>query len=67
MHLTVDGQALSVGQLGPDFLLLDTPIDHPPSGARLFVAIDDKAREWDVFLPQGISAESRRVVMAKVG
>jgi hypothetical protein len=65
MHLLLEGQILSVGQLGPDFLILDKAIDHPPAGARLFLAVDGKEREWDVHLPEGMSAGSRRVVIAR--
>ena len=67
MHLLIEGRTLSVGQLGPDFLILDTAIDHPPTSGRLFVAVDGNEREWDVHLPKGISAGSRRVVIAKAG
>jgi hypothetical protein len=67
MHLLLDGEILSVGQLGPDFLILDTAIDHPPSTARLFFAVDGNERQWNVHLPQGISADSRRVVIAAAG
>jgi hypothetical protein len=64
MRLLIDGQTLSVGQLGPDFLILDTAIDHPPARGRLFFAVDGNEREWNVHLPEGISAGSRRVVIA---
>jgi hypothetical protein len=65
MHLRLDGPTLSVGQLGPDFLILDTAIDHPPASGRLFFAVDGDEREWDIHLLEGISAGSRRVVIAK--
>ena len=65
MHLQLDGQTLTVGQLGPDFLILDTAIDHPPTSGRLFFAVDGDEREWYIHLPEGISAGSRRVVIAK--
>jgi hypothetical protein len=67
MHLVLDGKTLSIGQLGPDFLLLDAPIDHPPATALLFFSIDGKEREREIHLPEGISAGSRRVVIAKAG
>jgi len=67
MHLLLDGQILSIGQLGPDFLILDKAIDHPPANARLFFAVDGKEREWDVRLPEGMSVGSRRVVVAGGG
>ena len=65
MHLVLDGQILSIGQLGPDFLILKKAIDHPPATARLFFAVDGNEREWNVHLPEGISAGSRRVVIAR--
>jgi len=64
MHLIVEGNTLSVGQLGPDFLILDTAIDHPPTTARLFFAVDGNVREREVLLPEGMSVDSRRVVIA---
>ena len=64
MHLLLDGQMLSVGQLGPDFLILDPAIDHPPANARLFFSLDGNEREWEIRLPEGMSAGSRRVVIA---
>ncbi len=65
MHLVLNGQTLSIGQLGPDFLILDTPINHPPTTAILFFSIDGNERERKVSLPEGISAASERVVIAK--
>jgi hypothetical protein len=67
MHLLVDGKTLSIGHLGPDFLLLDAPIDHPPTTAHLFFAVDGNDRERPVFLPEGIAASSRRVVISAIG
>jgi hypothetical protein len=64
MHLIVETQILSIGQLGPDFLILDEPVDHPPTNARLFFSVDGNERQWTVRLPEGISAGSRRVVIA---
>jgi hypothetical protein len=64
MHLLLDEQIHSIGQLGPDFLVLHKPIDHPPANARLFFSVDGKEREWDIRLPEGISADARRVVIA---
>ncbi len=65
MHLSLDGRTLSVVQLGPDFLFLDAPINHPPTNGILFFAIDGHEQEREVWLPEGISAASPRVVIAK--
>ena len=56
MHLTVNGQQLRIGQLGPDFLILKNPTDHPPSEAEIYMSIDGRARSWFVDLPDGITA-----------
>jgi hypothetical protein len=65
MCLLVNGTSLPVGQLGPDFLLLKTPFDHPPADATIVLCVDGNEREWEINLPEGISAGSRRVVIAK--
>ena len=64
MHLVLDGKTLSIGQLGPDFLILDTAIEHPPAKAMLFFSIDGKARQREIDLPDGISMKSRRFAIA---
>jgi hypothetical protein len=64
MHLIVGDRMLSVGQLGPDFLLLDEPVDHPPGTATLFFSVDGEPRERQVYLPEGISAAQQRVLIA---
>jgi len=67
MHLTINGKRLSVGQMGPDFLIMDAAEEYAPTVALLYLSVDGHEREWTVFLPEGISAGSRRVVIAKAG
>jgi hypothetical protein len=62
--LFLDGDAIPVAQLGPGFLLLDDPSDHPPSDARIVLRVDQSERSWPVRLPEGISAECERVLIA---
>ena len=66
MHLVLDGQPFSISQLGPDFLILEVPVDHPPATAVLFFSIDGHERAREVRLPEGISAGSRRVAIANI-
>ena len=66
MHLTIDGKRLSVGQMGPNFLIMDATEEYAPTVAQLYLSVDGNEREWPVFLPDGISAASRRVAIAKV-
>ena len=50
--------------MGPDFLLLDAPFDHPPGDASLVFRVEESERRWKVRLPDGISADSKRVALA---
>jgi hypothetical protein len=54
MRLLVNGTSLPMAQLGPDFLLLDTAIDHPPADASILLGVDESARQWRVHLPEGL-------------
>jgi len=64
MRLLVNGSSVAVAQMGPDFLLVDAPISHPPGKASLVLQVDQSERRWDVHLPEGISAASKRVAIA---
>ena len=64
MRLLVSGRSLPVTQMGPDFLLLDAPADHPPADASLILQVDQTERSWNVYLPNGISAGTKRVAIA---
>jgi len=56
MHLSVNGHVFSIGQLGPNFLLLDNPIDHPAGEGVITLHIDGREKSWPVYLPDGITA-----------
>jgi len=66
MQLLIDGGSISVAQMGPDFLLLSKPFDHPPCDAHFVLQVDEDERQWDVRLPDGISATSNRVSVIRV-
>jgi hypothetical protein len=53
-----------VPQLGPGLLPLDAPADHPPGPASIVLRVDQSERRWDIRLPNGISAASKRVTIA---
>ena len=63
ISLMFSGHSIPVAQLGPDFLLLDAPADHPPGPASILLRVDQSERRWDVRLPNGISAASKRVAI----
>ena len=60
MQLSVNGHMLSIGHLGPDYVVLDTPIDHPPSDAEISLSVDGKESRWEVQLVDGLSADQAR-------
>jgi hypothetical protein len=64
MHLVLNGEAHRVAQLGPDFLMLETPVDHPPVEAEFVFSVDDNCRRWTVRLPDGISRNSIRAKLS---
>ena len=64
MWLIIDGASIGVTHMGPDFLLLEAPVDHPPGGASVVLQVDQTVRRWDVHLPNGIRADSNRVSIA---
>jgi hypothetical protein len=63
IQLLIDGASVPVAQLGPDFLLLDVPFEHPPCNARLILQVDQSERQWGIYLPNGISAAENRVAI----
>jgi hypothetical protein len=66
MQLQVNGSSLPIAQMGPDFLLLDKPIDHPPCEATIVLSVDDSERRRPVRLPDGLAAGHERVAIARV-
>lgn len=64
LRLLVNGLSLPVAQLGPDFLLLDHPVNHAPTIGAVVMQVDNNERRWNVRLPEGISSNSPRVLIA---
>jgi hypothetical protein len=67
MRLLLEGRHFRIAQMGPDFLLLESPCDHPPSRATIEMQVDDSHRTWEVDLPKGIKAGEPRVCLAFAG
>jgi hypothetical protein len=51
MKLLVNGSSIPVAQMGPDFLLVTQPVDHPPANASIVMQVDESERRWEVHLP----------------
>lgn len=65
MQLCVNGLILPIAQLGPSFLVLKNPIDHPPADAVISMSIDCCEDHWRVRLPGGIQAGKRKTAISK--
>lgn len=64
IHLHVNGFVLPVAQLGPEFLVLRTPVDHPPCDAEIAMSIDGHESRWAVHLVNGIQAGRRKTAIS---
>ena len=64
MVLFVNGTSIGITHMARDFVLVESPIDHPPGEASILLKVDDSESRWNVRLPDGISASSKRVAIA---
>jgi len=67
MHLSVNGHKISIGRLGPDYVVLDGSIDYPPSDAEISLSVDGKEDRWKVRLLDGLSASQARSRISTAG
>ncbi len=67
INLVLNGHALPVAQLGPDFLILDTPADIPAEVADIVMSVDGEEERWKVRLPEGLRSSSHRVRISHFG
>jgi hypothetical protein len=66
MHLTVNGYVVPIAQLGSDFMILRTPVEHAPADAEIFLSIDGDERRWMVHLDNGIHPDRLRTAISPV-
>lgn len=67
MHLSVNGHKMSIGRLGPDYVVLDASIDCPPTDAEISLSVDGKESHWEVRLLDGLSASPTRSRISTAG
>ena len=65
MHLRINGHVLTISQIAPDFIILKTPIDHPPAEGDIDYVVDGFKRRWTVQLPDGLKAGLRKTAIAR--
>ena len=66
MRLLLNGSSIPVMQMGSDFLIVQSAMEHPPTDATLEICIDASERRWTVRLPHGMSAASQAVTISRV-
>jgi hypothetical protein len=66
IRLLLNGSSIPVSQLGPDFIILQEAQGHPPCDAEMSLTIDGEEETWSIRLPEGLSAESERVPIARI-
>ena len=48
MRLLVNGASFRIAQIGPDFLFVESPGNHPSARATIELQVDDARRSWEV-------------------
>ena len=64
MRLIVNGTSIGITHMGRDFVVVESPAEYPPGEASILLRVDDSESRWNVRLPDGISASSKRVAIA---
>ena len=54
---------LELAQLGPDCCIVRESMNSPPCTAELHISVDGDVRRRPIFLPQGLSTDSKTVVI----
>ena len=64
MRLILNGTSLGITHMGRDFLVVESPAEYPPGEASILLRVDESESRWNVRLPHGVSASSKRVAIA---
>lgn len=64
MYLVISSQRIGVAQVGPDFMILDEPMELPAGRGELVVEVDGNERRRVVNLPDGLRASEMRTQIA---
>lgn len=59
LDLYVAGGTHSLHEIGPGMVCLREPLDLAPCDAIVVMTVDGQRHEWPVYLPDGLSANSR--------
>jgi hypothetical protein len=56
----------SLGQIAPDYIILDPPSSLPPGLGEVILSIDGRERKWPVELPVGSSPTTTRTPIRRL-
>ena len=65
MQLIVNGEFVSITHMGPDFLIVEPPGEHPPGQATIVLQVGRSERRWIVRLPDGFHPGQKRVPISR--
>lgn len=65
MSLMLNGHTLRIAQMGPNFLMLDDTVEHPPANADIEFSVDGQVERWTVHLPHGLQLGHKHVLISK--
>jgi len=65
MQLIVNGESVSITHMGSDFLIVESPGEHPPGEATIVLQVGQSERRWVVRLPDGLHPGQKRVLISK--
>lgn len=63
MDLHLAGQVYPVAQLGPNFLILKSPMDLPAGMGEIVVVVDDHITRSPIRLPNGASTSKAKTTI----
>ena len=61
MFLEIGGVRRDVSHMGPESIILASPVKCPPCDGVVGLCVDGRLKQWTVRLPEGISETSNRV------
>jgi len=63
MQLRFNGTSIPIAKMGPDYIVVHSARDHPPCEATIEMSVDESKSRWNVRLPNGIPAGTKRVAL----
>lgn len=58
LELVIGDRTIRVGQVAPDYIIIDTPVVLAPGPAVLVIVVDGRITRREIDLPQGATFDS---------